>query len=82
MFDWLEWHEKSQRVGIIVRRDDAKDLIAVRRGEVDLQTLIDNVESEIKVVDELFANSNLPDNVELSFVNDLLIKIRREFYGI
>jgi len=57
-------------------------LIAVRRGEVDLQTLIDNVESEIKVVDELFANSNLPDNVELSFVNDLLIKIRREFYGI
>jgi len=74
--------EIAEGKGIIVRRDDAKDLIAVRRGEVDLQTLIDNVESEIKVVDELFANSNLPDNVELSFVNDLLIKIRREFYGI
>ena len=30
----------------------------------------------------MFANSNLPDNVELSFVNDLLIKIRRDFHKI
>lgn len=74
--------EIAEGKGIVVRRDDAEYLISVRRGEVDLQTLIDNVESDIKIVDELFSNSDLPDKVDLSFVNDILIKIRKEFYGI
>lgn len=74
--------EIAEGKGIVVRRDDAKELISVRRGQVDLQTLIDNVESEMKIVDELFAESNLPDNVSLDFTNNLLIKIRKEFYGI
>jgi hypothetical protein len=33
-------------------------------------------------IDELFANSNLPDSVDKNFVNDLLIKIRKNIYNI
>lgn len=74
--------EIAEGKGVLVKRDDAKELISVRRGEVDLQTLIDNVETEMKIVDKLFAESDLPTEVKYDTINDILIKIRKEFYGI
>ena len=74
--------EISEGKGINVRRDDAQYLISIRRGEIDLQTLINQVESEIIEIDELFANSGLPDKVDESFVNEILIKIRKNIYNI
>ena len=74
--------EISEGKSINVRRDDAEYLISIRRGEIDLQTLIDEVEKEIVEIDELFANSNLPDKVDKEFVNDLLIKIRKSIYNV
>jgi predicted nucleotidyltransferase len=74
--------EIAEGKGINVRRDDAEYLISIRRGEIDLQTLIDEVEKEIVEIDELFANSNLPDKVDKDFVNHLLIKIRKNIYNI
>ena len=68
-------------LGINVRRDNAQELIDIRKGKIDLQTLIDQVEAEIVEIDELFANSNLPDKVDESFVNELLIKIRKNIYN-
>jgi hypothetical protein len=41
--------EIAEGKGIIVRRPNAKELISIRRGEVDLQTLIDKVEEETEV---------------------------------
>ena len=69
-------------LGINVRRENAQELIDIRKGKIDLQTLIDQVEKEIVEIDELFANSNLPDKVDEKFVNDLLIKIRKNIYNI
>jgi predicted nucleotidyltransferase len=69
-------------LGINVRRENAQELIDIRKGKIDLQTLIDKVEAEIIEIDELFTNSNLPDKVDESFVNDLLIKIRKNIYNI
>ena len=74
--------EIAEGKGINVRRSDAEYLISIRRGEIDLETLIDEVESEIVEIDELFDNSNLPDSVDKNFVNDLLIKIRKNIYNI
>ena len=74
--------EIAEGKGIIVRRENAKELISIRKGEVDLQTLIDNVESEIVEIDKLFKESNLPDNVDSLFINNLIIKIRRKLYKI
>lgn len=74
--------EIAEGKGINVRRDDAEYLISIRRGKIDLQTLIDEVEKEIVEIDELFMNSNLPDKVDEDFVNQLLIKIRKNIYNI
>jgi predicted nucleotidyltransferase len=69
-------------LGINVRRENAQELIDIRKGKIDLQTLIDQVETEIVEIDELFVNSNLPDKVEEKFVDELLIKIRKSIYNI
>jgi predicted nucleotidyltransferase len=68
--------------GIQVRRTDREELLAIRRGEIDLQSLIDTAENEIKEMDSIFENSNLPDKIDPNLINTLLIKIRREFYGL
>ena len=73
--------EIAEGKGILVRRSNAQELLAIRRGEVDLQTLIDHVESEIKE-DILFKESKLPEKVDEKFINSLLIKIRKSVYGI
>ena len=74
--------EIGEGKGIIVRRDNAKELISIRKGEVDLQTLIDNVELEIKEIDNIFAESNLPNEVDNVMVNDLIVEIRKEVYKL
>lgn len=73
--------EIAEGKGIIVRRPNAEQLLAIRRGEIDLQSLIDYVEKEIVEIDRLFAESNLPESVSEEFINDLLIKIRKISYG-
>jgi len=68
--------------GIIVRRPDAQELLSIRRGEIDLDNLIDMAEEEIARMDEIFDNSDLPNGVDKDLVNDLLIKIRKSFYHL
>lgn len=74
--------EIAEGKGINVRRSNANELISIRKGEVDLQTLINNVESEIVEIDNLFAASNLPDKVESDLINEILILIRKNIYNI
>jgi predicted nucleotidyltransferase len=74
--------EIAKGEGIIVRRPNAKELIDIRKGEVDLQTLIDNVEKEITEVDKLFDNSELPDSIDTEFINNLIVKIRKQIYKL
>jgi len=66
--------------GINVRRPNADFLISIRQGKVNLEDLIQHAEDEIKEIDKLYIESNLPDNVDMNFVNDLLIEIRKHFY--
>jgi hypothetical protein len=74
--------EIAEGKGINVRREDAEYLISIRRGVVDLQTLINEVESEIVEIDKLFEESDLPDSVDQKFVDNLLIKIRKSIYNL
>lgn len=62
---------------IHVRRPDAERLMKIRRGEVHLLEIIEHAENDIKTLDELFANSDLPNECDKDFVNDLLIEIRQ-----
>jgi hypothetical protein len=74
--------EIGEGKGIIVRRPNAGELISIRKGEVDLQTLIDSVEEEIKEVDRIFEESNLPDEIDKTFINNLIINIRKNIYKL
>jgi predicted nucleotidyltransferase len=72
--------EIGEGKGIIVRRPDAQELLAIRRGEVDLDSLIDIADEAIENMDKVFENSTLPNNVDKGLVNELLVKIRKGFY--
>lgn len=74
--------EIAEGKGIVVRRPNAQELIDIRQGKIDLQTLIDHVESEIKEVDLLYKNSTLPDSVDVKFVENILINIRKNIYNL
>lgn len=66
--------------GIIVRRPDAEELLSIRRGEVDLDNLINMADQAIEEMDSIFDKSDLPNKVNPELVNTLLIYIRKEFY--
>lgn len=72
--------EIGEGQGIKVRRANKDYLISIRKGEVDLESLIAQAELDIVEIDEIFANSNLPDQVDPNLVHELLVKIRKEFY--
>jgi predicted nucleotidyltransferase len=74
--------EIGEGKGIIVRRPNAEELISIRKGKIDLQTLIDSVEEEIKEVDKIFEESNLPDKIDENFINNLIINIRKQIYKL
>jgi len=68
--------------GIKVRRPDAQELLSIRRGEVDLDNLIKMADQAIEEMDSIFDNSDLPNKVDPKLVNNLLIEIRKKFYGL
>jgi hypothetical protein len=68
--------------GIQVRRSDREYLLSIRRGEIDLETLIEDADAAIAEMDKIFDNSDLPNKVDSKLVNNLLVKIRKEFYGL
>ena len=72
--------EIAQGRGINVRRPDAEFLISIRQGKIDLQTLLDHADAEIKEVDRLFLESDLPEMVDMGFVHKLLVDVRKQFY--
>lgn len=61
-----------------VRRPNAKELLKIRKGEYDLQELINKTDQLVVEVEEAFKKSSLPDHIDLNAVNQLLKTIRTE----
>lgn len=74
--------EIAEGKGVIVRRPNADELLKIRRGEVDLTTLLEEAEKKIKDIEILFENSNLPTRIDSNLMNNLLVTIRKNFYTI
>lgn len=72
--------EIAEGKGIIVRRPNAKELLDIRKGKIDLDTLIKTAEEKIRKMDELFAKSNLPNRVDHKFIDKLTKRIRKDFF--
>ncbi len=62
---------------IQVRRPNKDFLLQIRQGKVPLETIITQAEEDIARLNQLFAESGLPDEVDTAFVNDLLLAVRR-----
>lgn len=65
---------------LVVKRPNADYLLSIRRGEIDLNTIIDKAEEDLKSLDQLYKDSSLPDSVDPVFVNNLLLEIRHMYY--
>lgn len=60
-----------------VRRPNVDYLLQIKRGEVALDEIISNAEKDIQSLKELYDKSNLPDDVDMNKVKELLLQIRK-----
>lgn len=56
-----------------VLRPNREELLSIRRGEVELSDLIQTAELEIKNLDGLYKNSDLPDELDFEFRHNLIV---------
>lgn len=64
------------------RTDDRDFLMGIKNGDYAYEYLIDYAEKLLADVNENLPKSNLPDEVDKDFVNDLTIYCRAKYYGL
>lgn len=69
--------EIAETGNLTVFRPNAAELLKIRKGECDLNEIIEQCEKKIAKMDELFKQSNLPDTVSLDFKHDLILQVRK-----
>ncbi len=72
--------EIAQHGTLTVRRPNAAELLAIRRGEVDLESIIAQAEEDIALLNSLAAVSVMPDAPDMDFCNELVLAVRRSFH--
>jgi hypothetical protein len=74
--------EIAEGRGVILERsEDRQFLMDVRNHKYEYDELMEIVEKDNKELDEAIANSTIKDSIDIDFVNDLLIDIRRKAYN-
>lgn len=73
--------EIAEHARITVRRPNRDFLMKIRCGEFTYNELIEMAESRIGEIGDLYARSNLPDEPDHGAINDVLVRIREEFYA-
>ena len=80
-FRLLDMAEEIGESGkIVVRRPNRDFLLQIKSGKFSYAELVDKAESRINEIEKIYLNSSLPDFPDLNEINNLLIKIRTEFY--
>lgn len=75
--------EVSEGKGFNLWRTDDRDfLMGIKNGDYTYEYLIDYAERLLADVNENLPKSNLPDEVDKDFVNDLTIYCRAKYYGL
>jgi len=72
--------EIAEGKGIQIRRPDAQELLKIRRGEVSIHEIFEKSDEMLTEMKKLFQNANLPGEVSLEFIHNLLVDIRKHFY--
>ena len=74
--------ELAQGKGFNLVRDADRDyLLDIRNHKYEFEEIMAQLENEQKEMEEAIKTTTLPDKVDIDFVNDLLIKSRKEIYG-
>jgi hypothetical protein len=74
--------EIAEGQGVILERTWDRDfLMDVRNHKFEYDELMEIVERDNKALDEAIANSNIKESIDVNFVNDLLIDIRKKAYN-
>lgn len=65
---------------INVKRKDREFLLNIKNGKYQYEELLSMSEKLIIEVDDAYEKSNLPENIDVEIVNELLVRIRDGFY--
>lgn len=66
--------------GVIVRRPDRDELLAIRNGEVSYESIVDKANKMLAKADELYETSKLPKSSNIKKINQLTIEIIYEYW--
>lgn len=67
---------------IVKRKHDRDELLGIRNGKMPYNDLIKYAESLMADLELAYSSSPLPEKVDMTKIEDLLIDIQAEFYGI
>jgi len=62
-----------------VFRKDSDYLLKIRKGEINLKDILKEAEDKLNYLNSLEKKSNLPEELDIDFSHNLLIKIRKEY---
>jgi hypothetical protein len=72
--------EIASQKKVIVRRPNREFLLQIRRGDFSYEELVQLAEEKIARIDEVFHQSDLPDQPDFTRVNQLLVNVRKQVY--
>jgi len=68
--------------GVNVYRHNREELLGIRLGQNTYQALVDSAEKKSNRIKELYKTTSLPEKCEKSTTDEILLKFRKDFYGI
>ena len=81
-FRLLEMGIEILREGVIrVRRPNRAELLDIRRGKYDYDTLLGMAEDRMGELEVAYEQSTLPEEVDMERVEEVLVGVRGEWYG-
>lgn len=62
---------------LTIYRSNKDFLLDIRRGNVDVKQLVDDINADQEKLKNLFTTSTLPSKVDMNFINDFLVDLRK-----
>jgi uncharacterized protein len=82
-FRLLEIAEEILETGTFsVKRPNRERLLAIKSGEFEYDDLIQEAESKILRIENLYASSKLPEKPDKENIEKILIQMRKDFYAL
>ena len=74
--------EIGEGKGIIVKRENRKELLSIRKGKYDYDLLINNANEKISLLESVYDKSELRELPDPNVSNELLLLMRKERYNL